>query len=380
MGVGFLKVVITGGLGFIGQKLARRLIAEGHGVTLIDAITPQIHGDLPQVGAPDGALVVRADVRELAHRSDLFDGSDAVYHLAAETGTAQSMYQIQQYVSVNDLGTAAVLEAISRCARRPRQMVLASSRSVYGEGAYEDASRPGERVLPAARTAAQLAGGQWNPTASGGGLLTAIATPESSPFSPGSVYAATKAAQELLVSSAAASLGVRSTILRFQNVFGEGQSLRNPYTGIISIFFNRARQNLEIPIYEDGEESRDFVHVDDVIEALCRVLQAELPAGTTLNVGSGVATSVSTLARTLLEVSRLAVPVRVTGQYRVGDIRHCFADLSRARALLGFEPRLSLSDGLQRFVDWARTQPVYEDQSARATDELKKMGLTNASR
>ena len=374
-----MKIVITGGLGFIGSKLARRLVAEGHEPLLIDALTPQIHGEVPNVEAPDGSTVVRADVRELAHRADLFEGCDAVYHLAAETGTAQSMYQIQQYVGVNDLGTAALLEALSRCQRRPRLLVLASSRSVYGEGAYEARSRRGHAVLPPPRTGAQLAGGRWEHVGADGEALTPIATAEDTPFFPGSVYAATKAAQELLIRSASSAIGVRCAVLRFQNVYGEGQSLRNPYTGIISIFYNRARQGMEIPIYEDGEESRDFVHVDDVVAALARVREAELPDGVVLNIGSGVPTSVLTLAHALNEVAGLSVPIRVTGQYRIGDIRHCYADIERARHHLAYDPKVSLHQGLSQFVAWARTEPAYEDQQARATEELRRSGLTNAS-
>jgi dTDP-L-rhamnose 4-epimerase len=374
-----LKIAITGGLGFIGTKLARRLVEQGHTPVLIDSLTPQIHGELPQVVPPEGTLVVRADVRELAQRPELIDGCDAVYHLAAETGTGQSMYRIQQYVGVNELGTAALMEAIAACQRRPRVLVLASSRSVYGEGTYEDPAAPSASVHPLPRTASQLAAGRWDHVGRDGSVLQARPTSEDAPVRPGSVYAATKAAQELLVTAAAPALGVKTAVLRFQNVYGEGQSLRNPYTGIISIFFNRARQGLEIPVYEDGKESRDFVHVDDVVEALLRALPAEMPHGTVINVGAGVPTSVTELAQTLTSVAGLSVPIRVTGQFRVGDIRHCYADMTRARHYLGFEPRLSLQQGLTRFVDWARSQPVYEDQSAKATEELRRIGLTNAA-
>jgi dTDP-L-rhamnose 4-epimerase len=172
-------------------------------------------------------------------------------------------------------------------------------------------------------------------------------------------------------------LGFKSTVFRFQNVYGEGQSLRNPYTGIISIFFNRARQGLEIPIYEDGLESRDFIHLSDVVRALVVAATADLESGTVMNLGSGEPTSVLSLARSLLDAARLDAPIRVTGQFRVGDIRHCYADLTKARSLIGFEPQVSLSTGLQRFCAWATTQPIHEDQSSVATAELRAHGLTN---
>jgi len=372
-----MKIVITGGLGFIGQHLSRRLVAQGHDVLLIDSLSPQIHGELPAVDAPEGTRVVRMDVCDIADRHELVDGADAIFHLAAETGTAQSMYQMSHYTRVNCVGTSALLEAIVKCTRRPKQIVLASSRSVYGEGAYTPAEAPGPLVPAAPRAREALDAGRWEPVDEAGRPLTAVATPENLPFAPGSVYAATKAAQELLFTSASIALGSRATILRFQNVYGEGQSLRNPYTGIISIFFNRARQGLHIPVYEDGLESRDFVHVSDVVCALEASLKAHVPNGIVLNIGSGEPTSVSRLAATLLDVANLDVPVRVTGQYRLGDIRHCYADLRSVREHLGFKPRVSLEEGLRRFCTWAAMQPLHTDQSVKAEAELRAKGLTN---
>ncbi len=369
-----MKVVITGGLGFIGSALASRLISEGHAVTVVDNLSPQIHGDLPGVDAPAGAMVIRLDVRDFAKRADILEGADVVVHLAAETGTGQSMYRIEEYVDVNERGLASLLAAIAGCRRRPRRVVLSSSRSVYGEGAYRCADGSGGLVQPLPRSKEQLALGQWDHRL-GGVALNAVATPESLGFVPGSVYAATKAAQELLLFSAASALGFRPVILRLQNVYGEGQSLRNPYTGIISIFFNKARQGMEIPLYEDGLESRDFVHISDVVSAFSLALVADIPYGTAINIGSGVATSVSDLAETLTRVSGCRVPIRVTGQYRVGDIRHCFADLQRAKCMLGFSPKVTLASGLERFCAWATQQPVHEDLSVRATEELRRTGL-----
>lgn len=371
------KILVLGGMGFIGLALSRRLVAAGHDVSIVDNLSPQIHGDIPTVAAPEGTRFTRLDVRALAERPELVEDRDAIFHLAAETGTGQSMYQIAHYVGVNDLGTAALLEALAKCPRKPRQIVLASSRSVYGEGAYVSAQEPHTMIQPAPRTRAQLDAAEWEPHDAQGRPLQAIATPETLPFAPGSVYAATKASQELLLASAAAALGFKSTVFRFQNVYGEGQSLRNPYTGIISIFFNRARQGMEIPLYEDGLESRDFVHVEDIARALQMSLDADLPSGAVMNLGAGSGTSVKELADALLAAGGLSVPVRVTGQFRVGDIRHCFADLSRAESLLGFRPAIALREGLGRFAAWAAGQAVHEDRLAQATEELRRKGLAN---
>lgn len=372
-----MKAIITGGAGFIGTKLARRLIAEGHDVLLIDNLSAQIHGDVPDYQPPEGASFRRLDVRRLADRSDWLEGADVVFHLAAETGTGQSMYQIADYVDVNAMGTAAVLEALAGLERRPARLVLASSRSIYGEGAYEAPSRPGTLLHPNGRSREQLAAGQWD-FSQDGETLRPVATPETFAAKPSSVYAATKMAQELLVTATCDALGIKPVMLRFQNVFGEGQSLRNPYTGVISIFFNRARQGLEINVYEDGLESRDFVHVDDVVGALVLSMYADMASGACYNVGSGKPTSLLDLANTLVSLSEVKAPVRVSGDYRLGDIRHCFADMTAIRRDLGFAPELDLRSGLERFVAWAKTQPEYQDLSDRAAAELRERGLAKA--
>ncbi len=370
-----MRVLITGGFGFIGITLAKVLVELDYEVTLLDSLTVQVHGEIPAFEAPAGVKCVRMDVRELADRPEVLEGMDVVYHLAAETGTAQSMYRVVHYVDVNEVGTAALIEGIGKCVRRPKHVVLASSRSVYGEGAYVHESSPGILVVPQSRTKEQLVAGEWEPVDGQGRVLTCVPTPENLGFFPGSIYAASKAAQELLLQAASTALGFRLSIFRFQNVYGEGQSLQNPYTGIISIFFNRAAQGIEIPIYEDGRESRDFVHVSDIVWGLVNVVKADLPSATVMNLGAGQPTSVLSLVDDLLAATGCNVPVRVTGQFRLGDIRHCYADTTRAKTLLGYSPQVSLREGLRRFAAWASSQPRHDDKLEKATEELRKKGL-----
>ncbi len=372
------RILITGGAGFIGTKLAERLVQIGHDVTVLDSLTPQIHGDVPAYRPPEGVRFLRADVRVLPEISELLDTQDAVFHLAAETGTGQSMYKIAQYVDVNEMGTASLLEALSKATRRKRRLVLASSRSIYGEGAYVDSAFPAKIIHPNSRSAEQLQRGDWNFVGANGKELTPVPTAEDLPAKPGSIYAATKKSQELLIGAAAEALDFTPAVLRFQNVYGEGQSLRNPYTGIISIFFNRIRQNLPINIFEDGLESRDFIHVSDVVTALVLALEEENQPETALNVGSGRQTTVLEVAQTLCRLAKLTPELRVSGDYRVGDIRHCFADVSAIKSAFGFVPSVGLEEGLSRFVDWASTQPAYEDKSAIATAELLARGLAKS--
>lgn len=370
-----MRVVITGGLGFIGSALSVELIKRGNIVRIIDSVTEQVHGVDAVPTVPKGCEFYRADVRDLASYPELIDGFDAVVHLAAETGTAQSMYRIRHYVDVNENGTASLIEAMAACKRRPRKVILASSRSVYGEGAYRD--NAGNIVQPPPRGRFQLDKGQWELCAADGSPLTPIATPESLGFAPGSVYAATKASQELLLASMSPALGYHLITLRLQNVYGAGQSLQNPYTGIISIFFNRARQGLKLPIYEDGAETRDFVHVSDVVEAMISSIESDIRESIVCNVGSGVGTPVNTLANALLSSAGFNVPVEVTGQFRVGDIRHNWADIGNAARYLNYAPKVSLADGLSEFCSWASGQPQYQDKLDTATEELRKMGLAN---
>jgi dTDP-L-rhamnose 4-epimerase len=381
------KVLITGGLGFIGLALARTLVRHGMTVRLLDNLSPQIHGVDPRLEL--GALLEKPNVEVI--RGDVCDRRDwvvalrdvsSVVHLAAETGTGQSMYRIGDYTSTNVLGTALLLDVLTNDRHGVKKIVLASSRSVYGEGAYNCAGCG--PVYPPMRSLGRLEASQWEPRCpSCGAAIQPIATPEAARTSPASVYAATKLAQEDLVRIVANALGIPFLILRLQNVYGEGQSLNNPYTGILSIFSNRIRQGKEIVLFEDGQESRDFVHVSDVAEAMTLGLASDGGDGLTLNVGSGNQVTVELVARSLKrQFHDSSTPVLVSGQYRLGDIRHNYADLSVIRRSLGFSPKVPLEEGMMRFVRWVKTQPIIqngtEDGLDRANRELIERGLMKA--
>lgn len=375
-----MKVLITGGAGFIGSTLARHLHASNHEVVVLDNLSAQIHGPLPSA-YPEGLAqiqFIRGDVCKLDDWLTALKGVDAVVHLAAETGTAQSMYQIAHYNRVNSQGTALLFEALTRNKGQVRRVVLGSSRSVYGEGAYRcscEATR-NHLIYPEPRSIKDLNAQHWEPRCPAcGASASAVATPESAKIQPASIYAATKYAQEDLVRIGCEALDLKAVILRFQNVYGEGQSLNNPYTGILSIFSTRIRRRLSLPIFEDGVESRDFVHVSDVAQALQLALEADVASGSVYNVGAGQPTSVMELATSLVHKFQGSVLPHVTGEFRVGDIRHCYADISRIGADLGFQPKVSLDDGLSRFSAWVGTQPLPEDRLDSANLELRERGL-----
>ena len=373
------KTLITGGLGFIGLEVAKLLVEQNRRVLLFDNLSTQIHGALPDFSArtflkqPE-VEVLRADVREPDAWAKALKDARHVIHLAAETGTAQSMYEIHRYVDTNVGGTSLLLDYLSNHPNGVKKIILASSRSVYGEGAY--LCDTCGMVYPPARSELMYRTSHWNPSCPiCSGTIESIATPEDAKTAPASIYAATKLAQEDLVRIAGRALGVSTVTFRFQNVYGEGQSLRNPYTGILSIFSNQLRQGKAINLYEDGEESRDFVHVSDVARAVVEGLVTDGADGLTLNVGSGKPTSVKQIALLLRERLGGTMSPLVSGQYRLGDIRHGYADLTAVRTRLGFVPEVSLEDGLDRFVTWVRTQPVEPDGLFAATEELVSRGL-----
>lgn len=372
------QLLITGGAGFIGTHLARLSLAAGHHVRILDNLSPQIHGDGSGFRPQSGAEFVRGDITVRNDVERALEGIETVVHLAAETGTGQSMYEIDRYYRVNVQGTALLFDILANSPHAVRNVILASSRSVYGEGAYlcRTCDPAGVRRFPPSRSPMQLAAHEWtSPCPVCGGPLEAVATREDDRLSPASIYAATKLAQEDMVRVACGALGIAFSILRFQNVFGEGQSLRNPYTGILSIFSTRIRLGQSLPIFEDGEETRDFVHVEDVAAAVLRCAEAPVAEGVTLNVGRGEAVSIMDVARLLVKVMKSDIDPYVSAQYRVGDIRHNFADISALERVLGLRPSISLEEGMRRFCDWVATQPIPQDLLDKANAELKARKL-----
>ncbi len=378
----FDRILIVGGAGFIGSHLASKILAKGKKVTILDSLTPQVHGQIPkniEWLEQQGIDFIRGNVVKRADWGRALHDVDAIVHLAAETGTGQSMYQIAHYNEVNTQATALLFDVLGQLPEhRVKRIILASSRSVYGEGAYHCHHCDQGRVFPKSRALNDLMRGQWElicPNCAH--ELMPVATTETDPVLPASIYAATKYAQEDLVRIACESQGIDYAIFRLQNVYGERQSLNNPYTGLLSIFSTKIRLSNPLPLFEDGNESRDFVHVDDVTDALLCGLFSKKPTNTIINVGSGIPTSVNDVAIQLACAFGREPNIVVTGQYRVGDIRHNVADITRLMRYFDFKPKISLQEGLGRFAAWVASQPIPEDKGNAANNELRDRNLMN---
>ena len=375
-----MRILITGGAGFIGSRLATVLNAEGHRVTILDNLLAQIHGDDPTKSgllavARQAGDVVVGDVTDREVLENVLVGQDVVIHLAAETGTGQSMYQIDRYSRVNVGGTALLLDVLASDKRHSvSKIVIASSRSIYGEGRYS--SKELGYVFPESRRESDLLAGRFEPTYPGDvSGLQLVGTTEDSKIHPSSVYGITKQARESLVMTVGPTLGIASVGLRYQNVFGPGQSLTNPYTGILSIFSAQIRQDKSINVFEDGLESRDFVYVDDVARVTAQAALDPRANGQVLNVGSGVGTSVSDVVDELMRAYGRTVPVEITGNFRLGDIRHNVADLTRVRDVLEFEPQVTFRDGVEAFARWVQEQEPVEGGYEASLDEMRDRRL-----
>jgi dTDP-L-rhamnose 4-epimerase len=368
------RILITGGAGFIGSHLADALLAAGHRVRALDNLSPQVHGEqsaAPEYLSPEVELMV-GDVRDRAAVDRAIDGVDGVFHFAAAVGVGQSMYRIAHYTDVNNHGTSVLLEAL---AERPvERLVVASSMSVYGEGLYHDPE--GRTVGVAERDREQLRAGDWEPRGPDGEPLTPIPTPEAKAPSLASIYALSKFDQERMCLLVGGAYGIPTTALRFFNVFGTRQALSNPYTGVLAIFASRLLNGNAPLVFEDGRQQRDFVSVYDVAQACVRALDTDAATGGVFNVGSGQHYSVLEIADRIAAVMGVQyLAPEVTGEYRVGDIRHCFADISRAQAVLGYEPRVGLDEGLTELAGWLDGRHA-DDRVAEAKAELMARGLT----
>ncbi len=367
------RVLITGGGGFIGRHFARALLERGAQVRILDNLNEQVHGHIASAQALDAdAEMIVGDVRDADVVRRALKGIDKVVHLAAEVGVGQSMYAVERYVSANDCGTAVLMQSLID--NPVERIVVASSMSIYGEGLYRDAE--GALIEDMPRLARRLNGSAgWDPVDSQGRPLTPVPTPEWKRPSLASVYALTKYAQEQLVMLMAAAYGMDAVALRLFNVYGSGQSLSNPYTGVLAIFASRLLNRRSPIIFEDGEQRRDFVHVGDVARAFVLALEHPNAPGNIYNVGSGEHRSISDVAELLAGAMGLSgIEPEITGKARAGDIRHCFADVTKIRNELGFVPQANFADGLMELSRWVASQEA-QDKVQRAREELEQRGL-----
>jgi dTDP-L-rhamnose 4-epimerase len=366
-----MRTLVTGGAGFIGSHLVERLVGRGDDVVVLDSLEAQVHGDTaPQ--ALEGAELVVGDVGDLAAADRALTGVDRIVHLAAAVGVGQSMYEIDRYVRLNTMATATFLERLVTTTKDVRRLVVASSMSIYGEGEYACATH-GE-LAPEPRSEEQLHARQWEYSCPTCGLpLTPVRTRESKPLVPTSVYAISKRDHEELCLVVGKAYGIPSIALRFFNVYGPGQALSNPYTGVAAIFASRLLNGRPPVIFEDGNQSRDFIHVSDIVEGLLLALDGDA-ADATVNLGTGRSVTVNDVASALGATLAPGLEPERTGQYRAGDIRHCVSDPTKAEEVLGFRAAVAFEDGMRDLAAWLEGQEA-EDRVDTATQELVERGL-----
>lgn len=370
------KVLVTGGAGFVGSHLVDALVARGDEVRILDNLDPQVHGPARRVPewVPAEAELRVGDVRDADAVRRSLDGVDVVYHLAAAVGVAQSMYQVADYTAVNTQGTANLLQALVDARGGVERVVVASSMSIYGEGRY---TRPdGREPRVGGRSLEQLRRHEWELRDVDGVELSPAPTDEAKPLDSTSIYALTKADQEKMVLLIGGAYGIPSVALRFFNIYGPRQALSNPYTGVAAIFSSRLLNGQAPLIFEDGEQRRDFVSVHDIVRALLLAAQEDAAVGKAFNIGSGRAVTVREVGETLARVLGRDAEPEVTGKYRVGDIRNCWADISLAREVLGYEPAVSFERGMEELVGWLQGQERPESALEAHAAELAARGLT----
>lgn len=374
------NVLVTGGAGFIGSNITLKLLDKGYQVTVLDSLSKQIHGLQPSSTSPlykkikDKVKFIKGDVCCRDDWEKALDNIDYVIHLAAETGTGQSMYEIKKYVDTNIGGTALLLDILTNTHHHVKRVVVAESRAIYGEGKYR-CPLCGD-VYPLERKDEDMAKGDFEcKCPKCGRNVNLVATTEDSAIHPSSVYGIAKQVQGQLVHLVCKAIGVESVSFRYQNVYGPGQSLSNPYTGILSIFSTQIKNHHGLNIFEDGKETRDFVYIDDVADATILGMEVPEANGHVFNIGTGTAIDVLTVAQTLCDKYKIHVPIKISGNYRLGDIRHNFADISLARKILGFKPKWSFSDGISEFAKWVNEQEIYEDKYENSIIEMQKKGL-----
>lgn len=366
-------VLLTGGAGFIGSHIAELLLEHGYSVRIFDSLVEQVHGGAGPRYVPSEAEFIRGDMRDADALRKALKGVRLLIHDAAEVGVGQSMYEVVRYVDANTRGTAVLLELLANEPHQLEKIVVASSMSVYGEGAYRCAEHG--KVFPRLRPDEQLARREWEVRCPACGLaLEPIPTAEDKPLAPTSIYAITKMDQELMCLAIGAAYGIPTTALRYFNAYGPRQALSNPYTGAAAIFSSRLLNGKPPLIFEDGQQCRDFIHVTDIARANLLALESDRATGEVLNVGTGRPTSVVRVAQQLAENLGLDIKPEVVAKFRTGDIRHCYADIAKARRLLGFEPRVTFEDGMAELVLWVKEQQAV-DKLASASRELERRGL-----
>tara|TARA_B110000902_G_scaffold260575_1_gene333776 strand:- start:62 stop:1201 length:1140 start_codon:yes stop_codon:yes gene_type:complete len=375
------NILITGGAGFIGSNLALELIKKNYRVTILDNLSKQIHGENPEKDSPlymsikDKVTFRKGTVTSKEDWIESLKDQDAVIHLAAETGTGQSMYEIERYCDVNVNGTALLLDILANKKHKIKKLIIASSRAIYGEGKYE-CSKHGS-VYPIARNEDDMDNNNFDCRCPICDEVVEISpTSEDSKIHPTSIYGITKQNQEQMFMVMGAALKIPVVGFRYQNVYGPGQSLKNPYTGILSIFSTLMLNDKDINIFEDGEESRDFVYIDDVVQATILGLEKEEGNNLVFNVGSGVSTTVNNLTKILLKKYNSNSKCKVSGNYRIGDIRHNFADISLAKNKLGYSPKFSFNKGVENFTNWVMQQNIMTSSDyEKSITEMKERNL-----
>jgi dTDP-L-rhamnose 4-epimerase len=368
-------ILITGGGGFVGSHLADALLQQGHRVRILDNLTPQVHGrSRPQYLSPEVELVV-GDIRDPRRIRESLAQIDVVFHFAATVGVGQSMYEISRYMSVNTQGTAELLQAMLEAKSKPEKLIVASSMSIYGEGRYV-CSKCSREASPRVRPVAQLKAGQWELHCEVcAGVLKPQPTSENKPSEINSVYALSKRDQEELCLIYGRTYDLPVTALRFFNIYGTRQALSNPYTGVAAIFAARLINNQVPLVFEDGEQMRDFVSVHDIVRANILAMEGSKSDGEVINIGSGTPISIRQVADLLAQSLGKQVDPVITHKYRAGDIRHCYADLTKARTLLGYEPQVTHEEGFRELAEWLEAQQA-EDKAETMLSELNAYGLT----
>ena len=375
------KILITGGAGFIGSNLALALIKKGYIVTVLDNLSPQIHGENAEANSflfsriKDKVKFIKGCVTSKEDWIEALADQHAIIHLAAETGTGQSMYEIEKYSQVNIGGTALMLDLLANQEHQVKKIIIASSRSIYGEGKYWS-EEINSFVYPKHRTDDFMEKGDFEVKYEGVATpLQLVGTDEESKIHPSSVYGITKQNQEQMVMTVCPTIGIAAVAFRYQNVYGPGQSLSNPYTGILSIFSTLIKNGKDINIFEDGKETRDFVFIDDVVSATILGLEKEEANGEVFNVGTGEATDVITVANELIKNYKANTQVKISGNYRLGDIRHNYADLTKITTKLGYISKFNFEQGIQQFAKWVSTQEIQESKYDASIAEMKEKGL-----